>query len=140
MRNHVEREFQADLAQLERIGEFIGAVLREFGLDEPKIFNLQLAVDEACSNIIKYGYSNAEKAEDNKIMICCSRCNGTIAVTIKDRGKPFDPTTVAPPDLEASLEERQIGGLGIYFMKKLTDMICYAYKDGQNVLTMIVRY
>ncbi|MBN1455500.1 MAG: ATP-binding protein [Methanomicrobia archaeon] len=140
MRDHVEQEFKADLAQLERIGEFIVTVLREFGLAEPKIFHLQLAVDEACSNIIKYGYANAATAEDDTIMICCSRCNGTIAVTIKDRGRPFDPTIVAPPDLETSLEERKIGGLGIYFMRKLTDEISYTYKDGQNVLTMVVRY
>jgi serine/threonine-protein kinase RsbW len=139
MRDHVEQEFEADLAQLERIGEFMVTVLREFGLKEQKIFNLQLAVDEACSNIIKYGYA-AATAEERKIRIRCSRREGAIAVEITDRGKPFDPTTVAPPDLEASLEEREIGGLGIYFMKKVTDAISYAYKDGQNVLTMVVRY
>ena len=139
MRDHVEREFKADLVQLERIGEFIGVVLREFGLEEQKIFNLQLAVDEACSNIITYGYAHAATAEERKIRIRCSRHDGTIAVEIKDRGKPFDPTTVAPPDLEASLEERQIGGLGIYFMKKVTDAISYAYKNGQNVLTLVVQ-
>ncbi len=139
MRDHVEQEFKADLAQLERIGAFMATVLREFGLEEQKIFNLQLAVDEACSNIIKYGYA-AETAGAKTIVIRCSRYGGAIAVEIKDRGKPFDPTTVAPPDLEASLEERQIGGLGIYFMKKVTDAISYAYKDGHNVLTMVVRY
>jgi serine/threonine-protein kinase RsbW len=139
MRDHVELEFEADLAQLERIGEFMVTVLREFGLEEQKIFNLQLAVDEACSNIIKYGYAAATGGE-KKIRIRCSRREGAIAVEITDKGKPFDPTTVAPPDLEGCLEEREIGGLGIYFMKKLTDAISYAYKDGQNVLTMIVRY
>ena len=139
MRDHVEREFKADLAQLERIGAFIATVMREFGLDEQKIFNLQLAVDEACSNIMKYGYS-AATAEEKKIRISCSRREGAIAVEIRDRGKPFDPTTAAPPDLEAGLEEREIGGLGIYFMNKLTDEISYAYKGGQNVLTMVVRY
>jgi serine/threonine-protein kinase RsbW len=138
MRDHVEQEFEADLAQLEQIGEFIASVLREFGLEEQKIFNLQLAVDEACSNIINYGYAGAA-AEERKIRIRCSRRDGAIAVEIRDRGKPFDPTIVAPPDLETSLEERQIGGLGIYFMKKVTDAISYAYKDGQNVLTMVLR-
>ncbi|HDS46219.1 MAG TPA: ATP-binding protein [Methanomicrobia archaeon] len=138
MRDHVEQEFEADLAQLEPIGKFIVTVLREFGLEEQRIFHLQLAVDEACSNIIKYGYATAT-AEENKIMICCSRRDGTIAVEIKDNGKPFDPMTVASPHLEASLEERQIGGLGIYFMKKVTDAISYAYTDGQNVLTLVVR-
>jgi serine/threonine-protein kinase RsbW len=140
MRELVEQEFEADLAQLERIGGFIASVLREFGLEEQKIFNLQLAVDEACSNIIKYAYAAAETSGEKKIRIRCSRRDGAIAVEIKDRGKPFDPTTAAPPDLEASLDEREIGGLGIYFMKKLTDEISYAYKDGQNVLTMVVRY
>ncbi|MGC9444571.1 MAG: ATP-binding protein [Candidatus Methanospirareceae archaeon] len=139
LRDHVEREFEADLAQLERIGEFMATVLREFGLEEQEIFWLQLAVDEACSNIIKYGYA-AATGEENTIKICCSRRDGAITVEIRDKGKPFDPTTVAPPDLDASLEERQIGGLGIYFMKKLTDEISYAYEDGQNVLTMVVRY
>jgi serine/threonine-protein kinase RsbW len=138
MRDHVEQEFEADLAQLERIGAFIATVMHEFGLEGQKIFNLQLAVDEACSNIIKYGYA-AATAEEKKIRIRCSRRDGAIAVEIRDRGKPFDPTTVAPPDLEASLEEREIGGLGIYFMKKVTDAISYSYKDGQNVLTMVAR-
>ena len=130
-----ELKIEGKLENLSLIGDFIGDSMREFGLDNRKIFNVQMAVDEACTNIIEYGYAN----EVGTIDIACWRKGEEIVVVIKDEGKPFDPTTVQPPDLNTSLEERKAGGLGIYFMKKLMDEGRYEFKEGKNVLTMVVR-
>jgi serine/threonine-protein kinase RsbW len=94
-----------------------------------------MAIDEACTNIINYGYT----VDVGMINISCWRRDEDVIVVIKDRAKPFDPTLVPPPDLDASLEERKIGGLGVYFMKTLVDEVKYEFKDGKNVLTMVVK-
>lgn len=134
MKDLFELEIEGKLENLSLIGDFIGDTMRSFGLDNHKIFDVQMAVDEACTNIIEYGYTE----EVGMIDIICLRRGGDIMVIIKDEGKQFDPTTVQPPDLNASLEERKTGGLGIYFMKKLMDEVKYEFKDGKNVLTMVV--
>jgi anti-sigma regulatory factor (Ser/Thr protein kinase) len=134
MKDRFELEIEGKLENLSLIGEFIGDTMRSFGLDNHKIFDVQMAVDEACTNIIEYGYTE----EVGMIDIICLKRGVDIMVIIKDEGKQFDPTTVQPPDLNASLEERKTGGLGIYFMKKLMDEVKYEFKDGKNVLTMVV--
>jgi len=135
MKDLFELEIEGKLENLSLIGDFIGDTMRSFGLDNHKIFDVQMAVDEACTNIIEYGYAN----EVGMIDIACQRKGDGIIVVIKDRGKPFDPTSVQPPDLNASLEERKAGGLGIYFIKTLMDEVRYEFKEGKNVLTMVVR-
>lgn len=135
MKDRFELKIEGKLENLAIIGDFITNAMSEFGLDGQKIFGVQLAVDEACTNIIEYGYAN----EVGMIDIACQRRGEEIVVVIKDEGKPFDPTSVQPPDLNASLEERKTGGLGIYFMKTLMDEVRYEFKEGKNVLTMVVR-
>jgi serine/threonine-protein kinase RsbW len=92
MKDRVALEIEGELENLALIGDFIGDSMREFGLAARKIFELQLAVDEACTNIIEYGYAN----EVGMIDIACQRKGEEIVVVIKDRGKPFDPTSVPP--------------------------------------------
>lgn len=135
MKDEFELKIAGKLENLSLIGDFIGDSMREFGLDNRRIFDVQMAVDEACTNIIEYGYAN----EVGTIDIACQRTGEEIVVVIKDVGKPFDPTTVQLPELNTSLEERKIGGLGIYFMKTLIDEVKYEFKDGKNVLTLVVR-
>ena len=133
MEDRFELEIESKLENLAVIADFIADSMREFGLADPKIFEIQMAVDEACTNIINYGYTVG------MINISCWRRDEDVIVVIKDRGKPFDPTSVPPPDLDASLEKRKIGGLGVYFMKTLVDEVKYEFKDGKNVLTMVVK-
>jgi serine/threonine-protein kinase RsbW len=133
MEDRFELEMESKLENLAVIGDFIADSMREFGLADPKIFEIQMAVDEACTNIINYGYTVG------MINISCRRRDEDVLVVIKDRGKPFDPMSVPPPDLDASLEKRKIGGLGVYFMKTLVDEVKYEFKDGKNVLTMVVK-
>ena len=71
------------------------------------------------------------------ITLICELAGEDFIVTIRDRGKPFDPSSVPSPDLEADLDKRRVGGLGIYFMRKLMDEVSYNFdaKKG-NELTM----
>jgi len=100
---------------------------------EAGVFEVQTAVDEACTNIIKYAYSE----EGGVITITCESQDNDFVVTIRDNGKPFDPSSVPPPDLEADLDKRRIGGLGIYLMKKLMDDVSYSFDARKgNILVM----
>ena len=94
---------------------------------------VQAAVDEACTNIIKYAYGEARGI----ITITCSTRDNNFMVSIKDKGKPFNPSSVPLPDLKADVNHRKIGGLGIYLMRNLMDDVTYDFdpKSG-NTLVM----
>jgi len=96
----------------------------------PKV---ELAVDEAVTNVIKHAYAGGK----GEIHLTCTREGDTFVVTIQDKGKPFDPHSVTPPDLEADIDSRRIGGLGIFFMKKFMDEVSYRFDPSEgNVLTL----
>ncbi len=119
---------------LARLAEFIAEVAANFGLTDQEAYNIQMAVDEAVTNIIEHAYEGAE----GPIEITAERRSDDFVVTLRDHGQPFDPEMVAEPDINAPLEERGIGGLGLYFMRKLMDEVTFRFgEDGWNELTMI---
>ena len=95
---------------------------------------MQLAVDEACTNIIRYAYSS----QGGLITINFERNDDTVVITIRDQGKPFDPAAIPPPDLEAEVEKRQIGKLGLHFMRKLMDEVSYSF-DPEKGNTLVMK-
>ena len=97
---------------------------------------MNLAVEEAVVNVMKYAYPSATKGE---VTIEAHADNETLKFTITDHGIPFDPTTFEEADTTLSTEERPIGGLGIHLIRKMMDSINYNRIDGQNVLTLIKR-
>jgi anti-sigma regulatory factor (Ser/Thr protein kinase) len=97
-------------------------------------YEVQTAVDEACTNIINYAYSG----KGGIITVTCESRDNDFVVTIRDTGKPFDPSLISPPDLESNLANRKIGGLGIYLMKKLMDDVSYSF-DAENGNTLVMR-
>jgi serine/threonine-protein kinase RsbW len=125
------------LDQLITISEFIAQAARQAGLDERAVFHVQMAVDEACTNVIQHAYRGIE---GRKIFLTCRRTDDTFMVTIQDHGHPFDPTTVPLPDLSADLNVRRVGGLGLYFMRRLMDEVRFEFDDKTgNTVTMIKR-
>ena len=128
-----ELEVDNRLENLSIISDFIGKAMRQVGAEERIIAQVQLAVDEACTNIIMYAYSGGK----GTIRLGLELAGNNLIVNIKDRGEPFDPTSVPPPDLEADLNKRRIGGLGMYFMKKVMDEVSYSFDPEEgNKLTM----
>lgn len=127
-------ELESTIDSLPVIGDFIEETLTRFHADTGIIYKVQLVVDEACTNVISYAYS--EGAGPLKIIL---ELDGEdLIITIEDKGKPFDPTTIPPPDLNVDLEERKIGGLGIHFMRTMMDSFSYKY-DHQEGNQLIMR-
>jgi|WetSurMetagenome_2_1015567.scaffolds.fasta_scaffold824951_1 serine/threonine-protein kinase RsbW len=130
-KNEIELESTKD--SLPIISDFIDETLNSYKVDPGIIFKVQLAIDEACTNVINYAYNG----QAGYMKLGLERDGENLLITVNDKGKPFDPTKVPLPDLTAELEERKIGGLGIYFMKQLMDEVRYSYDPGQgNTLTM----
>jgi serine/threonine-protein kinase RsbW len=122
--------------RLEQISKFIGQAGFEAGLDETAICRCQLAVDEACTNIIEHAY---EGEGHGSIDICCEPEQGELTIIIEDQGKPFDPNSVPEPQLNTNLEDMQVGGLGLFFMRQVMDAVEFTYEDGSNRLVLVKR-
>lgn len=131
-------QFAAKFEFLDEIRDFVGTIARDAGFADRDVYNIQLATDEAASNIIEHAY---EGVTTGVLEISCGVKNGdAIHVTLVDHGEPFDPSEVPDPDLDADLSERKIGGLGIFLMRKLMDEVHYHAGPGNsNTLTLIKR-
>jgi anti-sigma regulatory factor (Ser/Thr protein kinase) len=130
-------QFAAKFEYLDEIREFVGAIAREGGFSDKDVYNIQLATDEAASNIIEHAY---EKIKDGLLELSCGVRDDLITIVLIDHGESFDPSEIPLPDLKADLSARKIGGLGIFLMRKLMDEVHYEVKpNNSNVLTMTKR-
>ncbi len=129
--------FPADFQYLDAIRDLVAETAREGGFNDKEIYSIQLAADEAASNIIEHAY---EGVTDGELEIACGMDGAVLTIILHDHGQPFDPGSVRPPDLKADLSDRQIGGLGIYLMRKLMDEVRYeSSPDGGNRLILSKR-
>jgi len=124
----------SDLRNLSRIGEFISDTARRLGLSEDEVFAVEMSVDEACANVMTHAYCGEP---GGLVEIECHLEDDRFVVTIRDQGEPFDPDCVPCPDTTCALEEREVGGLGIHFMRALMDEVNFDFdaREG-NTLTM----
>jgi anti-sigma regulatory factor (Ser/Thr protein kinase) len=131
-------QFPAKFEYLDEIRDFVGAIARKSGFNNKDVYNIQLATDEAASNIIEHAY---EGMSNGMLELSCGFKNDAIVIILVDHGEPFDPSEVPMPDLKADLSERKIGGLGIFLMRKLMDEVHYESQPrrNSNTLTMIKR-
>ncbi|MBF0458692.1 MAG: ATP-binding protein [Nitrospirae bacterium] len=127
-----KRSFDCKTESIPVILDFVEEVAASGGFDSSFSFDVKVSVDEACTNIIDYNCTAGSNIE-----ISVETNNGDFIVTIKNYGEPFNPGTVSTPDISLPLEERQIGGLGVFLMNQLMDKIDYDSRDGLNVLTMV---
>jgi serine/threonine-protein kinase RsbW len=125
----------ARLDSLPALSDFVAGASRTLGIDAQSAYKLQLAVEEACANVIQHGAAGALPGQHSIAVDVC-RSARTCTVTLRDRGRPFDPTSLPPPDLSPQLRKRRPGGLGIYLIRRLMDEVSYDTEDGVNTLTM----
>ncbi|MEQ8160186.1 MAG: ATP-binding protein [Smithellaceae bacterium] len=116
---------------------FVTSYAGEHGFAGKKISAIELALEEVLVNIIKHAYE--ESGLEDLIEINCSADAGSLIIEIIDSGMPFDIFSVHEPDIYADIDERQIGGLGIFFVKKLMDDVRYRREDGRNILTLVAK-
>ena len=124
---------------LAQIAEFVTQAARDAGLTDDDVFHVEMAVDEACSNVIEHAYS--DKAGEIELT-CTIPDYGRLEIVIHDHGAPFDPEAVPEPKVGdgAGLDSVQEGGLGLYFMRKLMDEVRFSFAPGHgNTLYMVKR-
>ena len=130
------KSFPGRYASLARIGDFVRKIAQDAGFESFAVYSIEMAVDEACSNIIEHAYEGEGKGD---IRCTCSVTEEAMQVTIKDRGKPFDPSRVPPPNLSKNIDDRQAHGLGLHFIRKWMDEVQFLSKGAENILTMVKR-
>ena len=127
-------KYSATLENLNQVIEFVEETADRFELVTKKKFGLLVAVEEAFVNVCHYAYPDAV----GDVSIACGIDNGAFVVEIADSGAAFDVLSLPDPDTTADIMDRQIGGLGVYFIRSLTDQVSYRREDGQNILRMVL--
>ena len=122
----------AELESLSVFRQFISDCCGRHEVPEETVFDLKLAVDEACTNIIQHGYKGMDPGS---IILSFRIESDRILVQITDFGHVFEPAEAPRPDLEAALEDRPLGGLGLYLIYQTMDNIDYQSSEDGNTLT-----
>jgi anti-sigma regulatory factor (Ser/Thr protein kinase) len=126
---------EARLDEIERIHTAVDILAEAEGWEPELLFQIKLVLEEMGTNIVKYGYDEGGEQEFRITLMSESRA---LTMEIMDNGKPFDPFADSPPpDLDSPVEERPIGGLGVYLVRKLMDEAHYRREDGMNKVTLI---
>ena len=122
-----------DIAEISRLSEFIEKVGEEFMLTPDLVFNLNLVLEEAVSNVIFYAYP---KEVYENITLSLKKDDNMLIFVLTDSGKEFDPTLIPDADVTLSAEQREIGGLGIFLIRQIMNTVEYQRIEGRNVLTL----
>lgn len=129
----IERVFEGSLEQLPNIRAFVGETAHMLGGSEDDAFACELACDEAAANT----FNHAFESKQGRIKLTMWRRESRLSMQLHYRGSGFDPSHIPEPDLTVPLEERPIGGLGLYFMRQLMDEVNFEFDVvNGNVLTM----
>jgi len=126
-----------DVNELLKLTAYVEDISAKAGLDDMQTMNLELALEEAVTNVVLYAY---DEGTTGTVNIACRYADKEMTFVITDNGKPFDPTASENPDITLSAEDRGIGGLGIFMVRNLMDDMHYERQDGKNVLTLKKRY
>lgn len=126
-----ELDIEAKTENLDQVLAFVDEELEKYECGMKTQMQIDIAVEEIFVNIAHYAYNPAV----GKATIRIEVTDGTVSLTFIDNGIPYDPLAKEDPDITLSAEERQIGGLGIFMVKKSMDDVKYEYKDGSNILT-----
>lgn len=123
------------IEEIERLAVFVEELADEAGINPATSFNLNLALEEAVTNIINYAYP---QGEDHTFTLTADKDGkGTLTLTLNDEGTAFNPLEQAPEvDTTLGVEERDIGGLGIFLIRQIMDDVYYERTDGHNILTL----
>lgn len=122
-----------DIETIPTLSQFIDECAETVGLDSSLTMALNLAIEEAVVNVMLYAYPEGTVGD---VTIRFSATGEELEIVITDSGTPFDPTQCQDADITLSVEERPIGGLGIFLERQLMDAISYRRADGHNILTM----
>ena len=125
---------EAKIENVDKVTEFVNEVLEEKDCPLKVLMQLDVAIDEIFGNIAYYAYGKG--SGNATIQIEMEDNPPKITLTFIDQGIPYNPLENKDPDITLDIEDRELGGLGIFLVKKTMDELSYEYADGQNILTM----
>ena len=128
----VEMIMGSDIREIAAVSAWLEDTLGGSGFLPDEILDIQLAVEEVITNIIVHGYKKTGCA----IRLSCHFIPGGIRIQVTDSAPRFDPLSIAEPEIGRGIDERKIGGLGIFLVRQVMDEISYRYEDGKNILTL----
>lgn len=129
----MEKKFNASIDELDNVLSFIDNEIKDIK-DSKLLTKFNLVVEEVFVNIVSYAYDDTNT--NNTVTISINDSDDKTIITFIDSGKHFNPLIKDDPDLSLDVDERPIGGLGIYLVKKMMDNVEYEYKDNKNILTI----
>lgn len=127
-----EMTVPAIVENIEQVTDFVNGQLEEIGCPMKAQMQIDIAIDELFGNIAHYAYNPETGPATVRVEVTDSPIS--VIITFIDHGIPYDPLKNEDPDITLSAEDREIGGLGIFMVKKTMDEITYEYKEGQNIL------
>ncbi|MDE6662441.1 MAG: ATP-binding protein [Lachnospiraceae bacterium] len=123
---------EATIESIPKVTAFVDEQLEQLECPMKTQMQVDMAIDELFSNIAYYAYNPETGSATVRVEVTENPL--AVVITFIDNGVPYDPLAKEDPDITLSIEERGIGGLGIYMVKKTMDDVSYEYKDGQNIL------
>ena len=129
-----ELELAATTENLNAVLAFVDEELEAVGCSMRSQMQIDIAVEEIFVNIARYAYNPEVGKATIRVEVQPEPL--AVSLTFLDQGVPYDPLAKADPDVSLSAEERQIGGLGIFMVKKTMDDVQYRYENGKNILTL----
>ena len=118
------------------LAEFVETICESAGVSHSLMMNLDLALEEAVTNVMLYAYPEGTAGQ---VEVESMSEDGLLTFQIRDAGAPFDPTQQADADVTLGVQERPIGGLGIFLVRQIMDEVRYERKNDKNVLTLVKR-
>lgn len=131
-----EQCFIASIENIPQMVAFVAETAEAYGVHPKRVMHLELATEEAVTNVCSYAY----QVPPGKVWIHVSQAESSVRVDFIDDGVPFDPLAADAPDLQSDLDKREIGGLGIFLIRRVLDEVHYSRRDNQNVLSLVVKH
>ncbi len=134
MTGAAERVFPAQMEHIPEMIVFVSTMAESMDVHPKRVMQLELAVEEAVVNICQYAY----KVPPGDLVIRVTKEENRFIVVFVDDGVPFDPLALETPDIKADIEDRDIGGLGIFLIRRIMGEVHYKRQGTQNILTLVV--
>ncbi len=139
-RSHKYRlKLPLESANLGIIRDFVGKIAANIGFDEEEIGNIELAVDEAATNVLRHAYGEKERDKEF-ILIEATAYPDRIQISVIDRGKGFNPQEIKPPRMEQYFKQMRRGGLGLYLIRTLMDKVDFSINPGKRNEVIMTKY
>lgn len=133
MSEELQLSIPARLSEVHELAGRVEAFGDTHGLPDPKVYIINLALDELITNVVMHGFGGVRNPE---IRITLRMASHALVLVVEDNGQPFDPTQDSRPDVASSLTERPIGGLGLHLVKNFADRLSYEFTAGWNRVTL----